>query len=256
MFRRREPSPIAVRALGGFIVIRDGLPVPKSEWQSKKARDLLKILVARLGRPCAREYLMELLWPEEDPSKTTSRLSVALTIIRTIFDPDRRHDQDHFLSADRTTVGLELAHVEVDVERFLTGAEEGWADLEAGRGDDGIGKLAAAEALYGGDFLEENPYEDWAVPLREEARAAYIRILRRLAGAAKEATDFDSATRYLLRILEHDPFDERAHLELVLAMSASGRHGEARRTYRSYCARMAEIEVEAEPFPQVVAAAP
>src|SRR4029079_18655500 len=57
------------------------------------------------------------------------------------------------------------------------------------------------------------------------------------------------ATRYYLRILERDPYDEGAHLGLVAALVAAGRHGEARRRYGFYAAKMEEIAVEAAPFP-------
>jgi DNA-binding SARP family transcriptional activator len=50
-------------------------------------------------------------------------------------------------------------------------------------------------------------------------------------------------------VLSRDPYDERAHLQLVSALSAAGRHGEARRAYRAYSGRMAEIDVEPAPFP-------
>ena len=110
-------------------------------------------------------------------------------------------------------------------------------------------ELEAAEALYGGDFLEEDPYEDWAVPTREEAQATYIGIARSLAASAAEIGDADLATRYYLRILERDPYDESAHLGLVDALRVAGRHGEARRRYGFYAAKMEEIAVEAAPYP-------
>ena len=43
-----------VIAVGAFQVVRDGVPVPSAEFQSKKARDLLKILVTRRGRAITR----------------------------------------------------------------------------------------------------------------------------------------------------------------------------------------------------------
>ena len=106
-----------------------------------------------------------------------------------------------------------------------------------------------AESLYGGDFLEEDPYEDWAVGLREEAQATYIALARTLAENAASDGDADGATRFYLRILERDPFDEGAHLGLVAALLAAGRHGEARRRYGFYATKMEEISVEAAPFP-------
>ena len=76
------------------------------------------------------------------------------------------------------------------------------------------------------------------------------------AHSAQEAAargDADAATRYYLRVLERDPFDEPAHLGLVGALDAAGRHGEARRRYRAYCVRMEAIGVESAPFPAVAA---
>ena len=50
---------LEIGALGRFRVLRDGEPIPPTAWQSKKARDLLKILVSRRGRPTTRETLFE-----------------------------------------------------------------------------------------------------------------------------------------------------------------------------------------------------
>ncbi len=123
------------------------------------------------------------------------------------------------------------------------------------RGDAGSARraLEAAEGRYGGEFLEEDPYEDWAVGLREEAQAAYISVTRLLADASAGTGDADGATRYFLRILERDAYDEAAHLGLVGALLAAGRHGEARRRYGIYADRMEEMGVEAAPFPTISA---
>jgi DNA-binding SARP family transcriptional activator len=139
------------------------------------------------------------------------------------------------------TCSAQFTPVAVDVEDFL-------ADAETGLDQGSRQLLADAEAAYAGDFLEE-VYDDWAVSLREEARARYIAVGRALAEDAARADDHDAAAGYLLRVLERDRFDERAHLELVRALSASGRHGDARRHYRAYVARMEEIGVEPAPFP-------
>jgi DNA-binding SARP family transcriptional activator len=247
--------PVRVLCLGGLRLLREGKPVPVVEWQSKKARDLLKILVARRGRMCPREVLMDMLWPDDDPAKLGNRLSVALTTVRTILDPDKRFRVEHFIVTDKTAVGLDLTNLSIDVEEFLASAERGFALRRAGRSDDGLGLLAEAEEAYGGDFLEEDPYEDWSVALREEARAAYISVVRTLAHAASESGDHDAAARYYLRLLERDPFDEDAHLGLVSTLNDAGRYGESRRNYRSYVTRMDELGVEAAPFPGAAAPA-
>jgi DNA-binding SARP family transcriptional activator len=239
---------VVVQSLGRFRVLRGGEPVPLAAWQSRKARDLLKILVARRGRPTPRDFLMEALWPEQGPEKLGNRLSVLLSTVRTVLDPEKRHDPDHFVAADRSALWLQPEHLTVDVERFLAGAQSALAALRDGAAD-ARAQLAAAEAAYTGDFLEEDAYEDWAIGLREEARAAYTEVARALAEEAAGGGEADAATRYFLRVLERDPYDEPAHLGLVSALEAAGRHGEARRCFRAYCARMESIGVESASFP-------
>lgn len=253
---RTERPPVAIQALGGFRVLRDGRPVPLSDWQSKKARDLLKLLVARRGRPAPRDFLMEALWPEEDPGKLANRLSVALTTVRSVLDPDRRFAQEVFVQADKDAVRLDPSEVEIDVERFLADASEGLRRLGEGRTDEAVTLLSAAEATYTGDFLEENAYDDWAVPLREEARATYVAVARALAQGAVDRREHDAAVRFFLRIAERDPYDEEAHLGLVRVLSISGSHGEARRHYRMYRSRMEELGVEPASFPGATTARP
>jgi ATP/maltotriose-dependent transcriptional regulator MalT len=253
---RASRAALEIAALGRFRVLREGEPIPPTAWQSRKARDLLKILVSRRGRPTTRETLFELLWPDEDPEPLANRLSVALATTRAVLDPAKRFPADWFVGGDKQAVWLDLGHVELDVERFL---DEAAAGLRAGRSGDAEAArpaLEAAEARYAGDFLEEDPYEDWAVGLREEAQAAYIAVTRLLADGAAAAGDADGATRYYLRILERDAYDEAAHIGLVRALLAAGRHGEARRRYGIYADRMEDMAVEAAPFPSAPARVP
>jgi DNA-binding SARP family transcriptional activator len=237
-----------VQSLGRFRLLRRGEPVPITEWQSRKARELLKILVARRGRPTPRDLLMEALWPDQSPDRLASRLSVLLSTARAVLDPGKQQEPDHFLAADRSAIWIQTQHLVVDVERFLTAAFEALELRRAGDPDAGP-RLAAAEAAYTGDFLEEDAYEDWATGLREEARAAYTEVARALAEDTAALGDADAATRYYLRVLERDPYDEPAHLGLVSTLEAAGRHGEARRAFRAYCARMDSIGIESAPFP-------
>jgi ATP/maltotriose-dependent transcriptional regulator MalT/DNA-binding SARP family transcriptional activator len=240
---------VRIETLGGFRVVREDGVVPAGAWQSKKARDLLKILVARRGHPIPKEELMEMLWPDDDASALRNRFSVAVTTVRSVLDPDRRWPQDQFVVSSIESIALRTEHLTVDVESFLNDAEAGLRKRRIGDVGSSRDDLLRAEASYRGDFLEEDAYEDWAVPVREQARATYLQVVRVLAGDAISAEDPPTAQRYLLRILERDAYDEGAHLSFVKALVAERRHGEARRAYRLYCARMEEIDVEAAPFP-------
>ena len=242
------PGPaVVLQTLGRFRVLRDGEPVASAEWQSKKARDLLKLLATRRGRAVPRDELIETLWPDDDPRKTSNRLSVALNVVRTVLDPGRLHDANHYVAGTTEGLRLETDRVVLDVDVFLRAAESALNLVRAGRSGHAQGALEEAEGAYVGDFLEEDRYEDWATALRDEARAAYIDVARALASSAGDA---GRRIRYSLRILALDPYDEYTHLELVSAFAADGMHGEARRAYRRYVERMGEIGVEPAAFPR------
>ncbi|MGH3739330.1 MAG: AfsR/SARP family transcriptional regulator, partial [Micromonosporaceae bacterium] len=248
---RLTPTPVRtveLQTLGGFRLLRDGQVVPFSAWKSRKARELVKILLSRRGRPTTVEQLTDLLWPGEASSAVANRLNVLVSTVRSLFDPDRRYGTDGFLVTEGNVLRLRMDRIDVDTERFLADATAGIRLLREGRTADGVERLSRAEAGYTGDFLEEDPYADWAAPLREEIWATYREVAARLARYAQERDDSDAAVRLLLRILERDPYDEQSHLNLVSVLTRSGRHGDARRHYRGYCVRMEELGVEAAPF--------
>ena len=244
---RGHAEAVRIETLGGFAVLRGGELVRLSEWQSKRARELLKLLVSRRGRPASRTHLMETLWPEEEPERLANRLSVALTTVRGVLDP-RREAHDDYVLADKEAVALNIEALDIDLEWFLAAAADGLSSLRRGDVAGGLPTLEAAAAAYCGDFLEENPYDDWAVAAREDARAAFVAVSRALAAQAAPSHP-DEAVPHLLRILEIDRYDEPANLGLVAALVGAGRHGEAHRHYLNYRRAMDDLGVEPAPFP-------
>ncbi len=234
---KRNPA-VFIRTLGVFEVIRVDTPVPSFVWQSKKARHLLKILIAQ-RKATSRERLIELLWPEVSGAKASNRLSVLLWTLRNVLQPRAGEGP---LASNAGMVWLDHVHVNIDVEEFLSDAN---AALAAHRGErpDATQRLMAAIAAYTGDFLEDDAHQDWATPLAEEVRATHIALIRALAARLRQIGDIDGAIRYLLQLLGQDPFDEQAHLDLVSMQRDTDHSGEALRHYDIYVKRMKEIDV-------------
>jgi DNA-binding SARP family transcriptional activator len=243
----RSAPAVFIQTLGVFRVIHNGVPVPNTVWKSKKARDLLKILVAR-RRPTPRDQLMELLWPEVDPALASNRLSVLLSTLRDVLQPQPVGEGP--LVSTGGVVWLNRAQVSVDVEDFLTQATAA-LDAHRARARDATTRLTAAVAAHTGDFLEDDPYQEWAVGLAEEVRATHIALLRVLTARLRDAGDTDTVVRYTLRLLEQDCYDEDTHLTLVKVLLDAGRLGEARRHYEHYVRRMAEIDIPPSPLPNM-----
>ncbi|WP_425569430.1 AfsR/SARP family transcriptional regulator [Nonomuraea salmonea] len=172
-----------------------------------------------------------------------------VSTLRSVLDPGREWPPDEIVVSDEGALRLESAHVDVDVEKFLDLVGQAVRLDQAGRTSEALERWAAAETAYGGDFCEEDPYADWAVGLREQARLAYVQAAARLAEARAAEHRHDEAARYWLRLLERDRYDERAHLGLVRVLDRAGRRGDARRRYRLYAELMRELEVEPAPYP-------
>ena len=253
---RERAADVAVTTLGRFAVARAGQPIPLAAWQSRKARDLLKLLSARRGRPLTRDATAEALWPNEDPAPLPNRLSVALSTLRKVLDPERSHPADHFIAADSQSLALRIEHVTLDVVSFLDAAEAGIALAKRADRANPEDKLREAETLYTGDFLEEDLYEDWSVDCREEARSAAQEVSRLLARAAIQRDDAEDATRHLRRVLERDAYDADAWTALLGALLRLRRYGEARRQHTVYARRMAELAIPPVPLAGMVEARP
>lgn len=244
-----DDGAISVTALGSFAVRRGDETIPLTAWQSKKARDLFKMLVVRRGRPLARDQVIERLWPDDEPSKASSKLSVALATVRSVLDPDKVHPSEYYVRSDGDLIRLEVDVVATDVDRFVDLATEALREHRRSSHDRATSMLEAAEAAYAGDVFEDDLYADWYVSLREEARVLYLDVARALAGRRAQHGEIEDAIRLLLRVLEREPYDEQAHLDLVTSLTSVGRHGDARRRYQQYASKMRDLDIEPQPFP-------
>ncbi|MGL5827393.1 MAG: BTAD domain-containing putative transcriptional regulator, partial [Nocardioides sp.] len=244
-------APIEITVLGRFEVAVAGTVVPLPAWKSRQARTLVKILVARHGVPIAREELAGYLWPDDELAKTAHRLSVLLSVVRGVFDPHKSWPIDYTLGADQHGVWLNTGRLRVDVDTMLRDAAE--ADQLLRNRDETAARrlLHEVDHAYAGDAFADDPYESWSQQARDEARGVWVRSLRRLAELADRAGDVDQAVGAWERLLVADSYDESAHADVVNALVACGRHGEARRAFDRWTLAMLEMQAP-PPNPRVL----
>lgn len=160
--RRAVPRP-RIRVLGWFEVT--SLDGTTAVWASRKARELLKMLVAARGAATSREVLMHVLWPGESPAVLANRFSVAVNVTRRALDPQRVMPHQHHLVTNGQSVRLDLAHVDVDLERYFALADR----------PDEVSRAAALDLYSSGAFPDE-PYADWAAPVQRHAQLVWDRL--------------------------------------------------------------------------------
>ena len=235
---------VRVCLLGPFRAFVGDRPI--SRWPTEQPAHLLRLLgTHRWLTPSAVAHPM---FPDRQPPDAEADTESAIAELRWLLDPSGRLPEDHFVIALPDRIELNRDHVDVDAERFLADAARLLAD-DAAAGRDSLEAWANLEARYTGDLLEGETLAGEAGSLREECRAAYLSVLRRLIDANRTRAATDEALRYGLRLLRADPYDEATHLVLVDLLAGARRHGEALRLYRRYTARMRELGLEPERYP-------
>jgi DNA-binding SARP family transcriptional activator len=205
---------------------------------------LFKYLVCHHRRQVPREQLMELFWPQADPEMARNRLNVTLNSLRqalrqvtpaeiVIFE-DGKYALDPswvvWLDMDEFERQLELA-------RHLEAGGEAQPVIQA---------LEAAANLYQGDFLQDDPYEEWTILIRERLRLAYLDALYQLTGFYFQQGQFAACSTLCKTILEHDRCREDVHCLLMRCYARQDQVPLALRQYQA-CVEALRQELDVEP---------
>jgi DNA-binding SARP family transcriptional activator len=217
---------------------------PVESWSSGRGRAIFKYLLAHRGQPIPRDVLMELFWPEATPEAARNSLNVALHGLRQALKASS--DVQVVLFQDSAYRLNPEVTIWVDVEEFEQ-------HVAAGRRLEAVGQFAAATAeyevatgLYQGDFLADDPYEEWPVLARERLRVAYLDTLDRLAQLYFSQGLYAACAALCQRTLAYDNCREDAHCRLMRCYSRQGQQHLALRQYQA-CVEALRAELDVVP---------
>ena len=114
-----------------------------------------------------------------------------------------------------------------------------------------IKEYELARDVYQGDFLAEEPYEDWPVVLRERLRSDYLDMLDRLSQIYFNQAEYADRAALCQVILSHDDCREDAHCRLMQCYSRQNQRYLALRQYQ-VCVTALRTELEVDPAPSTV----
>jgi DNA-binding SARP family transcriptional activator len=218
-------------------------------WPSSRGRAIFKYLLTHRDQPTPRDVLMDLFWPDAAPEAARNNLNVAIHGLRQALK---------VVSDVQVVIFQEGAYrLSSDLAIWLD-VEEFERHVAAGRRDEGAGQLAAATAeyevatgLYQGDFLADDPYEEWPVLARERLRVAYLDTLDRLAQLYFSQGKYAACATLCQQMLAQDSCREDAHCRLMRCYSRQGQHHLALRQYQA-CVEALHTDLDVEPGPATV----
>ena len=237
---------LEVRCLGRFEIFSEWKQVER--WQSIKAKSVFQYLLTRPRQPVVKEVLMEMLWPDCDPRVASNNLKAAIHGLRRtlsgLFESKERFPCLLFLQ------GSYLINPEIDLWLDVDEFQQHWALGQSFEKEDksseAIREYAVAEALYRGDYLEDEPYEEWTLLRREALIDNYLLILGKLGDHSMKNGNYDSCITYSQKILAKDPCREDAYRRLMSCYSWLGQRNRALRWYE-ICRRTVHTELDATP---------
>ena len=216
---RIPPPSLRVVTLGRLEIRQGKRTVEKRALRRRRAGELLILLLLAPGHTLSFEQVAEALYPEHDPRAAQSFFHHATSSLRHALEPDLPEKfPSRYLEVEEGQITL----------RLPAGS---WVDFEAFESHCRRGEWEAALSLYGGEFLPECRYADWAMGPRERLNLLYQQALLEAARTRLAEGHPTEALEACRRLLALEPWHEEAVLLGMRACVALNDLAGARRLY-------------------------
>lgn len=201
---------LTVRTLGSFSVFCSG-----KEISFKRAASLhiFQFLITNRGTEKNRDVISEEIFSNTKMDHL-NHFHVALSALRKDLNPpDSPRGTSPYIIRNRDRYRLNMQYVRLDADEFLE-----LSTAEYPTDEERIAALIKADELYKGDYFEEYPYEYYLEAERERLRKIRIRNLYEIAVYYTQSREYAQAANYYEKILDLDPYEDRAYLECCRVM--------------------------------------
>lgn len=232
---RPPPQPLVITTLGRFSVQRNLLEIHSRDWQRGKALALFKYFLTCYPKEVILDQLLETFWPKLSLEDARHNLSVYLNYVRRVLNPSGTRGDDSRICRHMDRYRLVLGEDDqLDVTTFRLLCQEGndlWRhhELQAA-----AQRFKEAVKLYRGEFLESDPYEEWAHQRREDLRKQYLLVLEKLGALHEERKEFQEALTYYHLFLERSPAQEKIARSVLRCLAVLGDRVTAKREYSRF----------------------
>lgn len=237
------PPSIRASLLGQVTITVGDRAISEDEWALRSARSLFLLLLITPGHLIPKERVLDILWPEASPDVGSNALYKALHLLRRVLEPNLTRGRNSAYIATRggnigigpdVTVWVDVDACEMAIQQARrAGAEERRS------------RLRGAVAMYGGELLPTDPYEDWPIARRVAVHRAWEEAVLELASLDASADEPRASMAPLEALLAIDATVETAHRALMRVYAATGQRSRALRQY-ARCQAALERELGSE----------
>ncbi len=231
------PYPLRIHTLGGFGIMKNGIPVTFKSRVLQKPLELLKAIIAFGGRDVTDTKLMDALWPGSDGDKASQSLKFTLHALRGLLGSGACVH----LKGGRLSLNPKCCIVDTWQLCDLAGKIMSLREIDS----NGAELCKKAMNIYHGEFLEGDE-QVWIITFREKLKSRIMRVIGRLCDYNEKSRKYGNAIEVYQRALEIDHLHENFYRGLMLSYLKLGRHADAILTYMK-CRRILLEELGVKP---------
>lgn len=237
----RDGLPLChVRLFGGLEVSVGGRTVRERDWRKRKARLLFAMLVTRGGRDVPRDEVFEYLWPELDEERAKNNLYVAWSTMKSALMGPGAKGPCPYIESVGGVCRTVRDTVRSDIDEFEDASAAAKAAASTGDIATAVVAYERLAAIYRGDLLPGDCYDDWFSPLREHFRTAFVDAMLRATQLLVDAGEPCNALAFVRRAIAMDPFREDLYQCALRCQIAAGQRSSAIDTYFQLRAKLSD----------------
>jgi DNA-binding SARP family transcriptional activator len=185
-------------------------------------------------KPARAADIAVALWPEHRGAVS----NVRYVVCKLREQLDAAHDSGSLILSGAGGYRLDPQRLKLDADAFESRVAAGLELHRRRRNASAEEVLSGAMELYGGEFLTEDPYAEWAFTEREYLQRLACEALTASAQIALDTRRLVAATDRLARLTELEPFNSVAQRLLIEVCLRRGRRTEAFRRYSALTLRL------------------
>ncbi len=243
---------LKINTLGHFELYLGSEPLDKDRFGGQKPLMLLKSLVLRGLQDIPKEILVNDLWPDTAAAAGEKNFKTNLHRVRKALEPVPHPVFGYsYIRQKAGLVSLDPDLVCLDTGLFAAYAETAGRHEAAMRYEQALAYYDRALSLYRGDFFADDLYLEQVEQKREYFRLKYLELLPKKARLLEELDRVETAVDVWHRLLEQDPYSERACRNLMILYADAGRRQAAVDLFNRFRDRL-EQDLGAGPEKQTI----
>ena len=247
----KKDCSLQIKTLGTFEVRINGHVIPETAWPRRRTKELLKVLLTQPGKSLTADQLIDALLPDANVSSAHSNIQARVSELRRVLEPDlaRGRDSQYIRSVGEGYMFDLDSDCWIDTVAFDRNLAEAFQLADGSAWLNAVDAFESFVTLYGGEFLAEDRYADWAENTRDRLRVQYLDGLTRLAFCFEELERHRQAISCYRKVLAVDPCREDAARQLMRIQGELGHRAQALQTYNQL-ERTLRKQLDVEPSEQ------